>query len=41
MIHSLITHGIAAVVFFGGGWWAKGKYAAKVAADLAKVAAKV
>lgn len=38
---TIITHLIALLIGVGGGWWAKGKYAAKAAAALEAAAKKV
>jgi len=39
-MHTLITHGITALVFFAGGWWAAGKYRAKLKAKFAALLTK-
>lgn len=41
LLHVIESVVVALLVGAGGGWWAKGRYAAKIAADLAKVATKV
>jgi hypothetical protein len=37
MLTTILTHALAVLVGFGGGWWACQKYAAKAAAELAAV----
>ncbi len=39
-MHTLITHGITALVAFAAGWWACGKYRAKLQAKFNSLLAK-